>query len=84
MTTATLNSTTANPTDEMSVFSELCKYAEVDSFLEWLMIEIDSIEDLLAMHSLPATRYIDLNSRYQALLEVRDAYCDFKNNIQEA
>ncbi len=56
---------------------KLCALFGVDEFAQWLMKELDDLEDILTDKS--KTSNETDNARYQALLEVRDVYCMFMN-----
>lgn len=62
---------------------ELCALFGVDAFTQYIMKELDYVEDQLNDQNISPVRYIDLKARYETLKEVRDAYCDLKKKTSE-
>lgn len=61
--------------------AEMCKRFGVKPFMQWIMKELDELEDLLHGNSInTSTEYAAISSRYNTLIQVRDAYvtCDQK------
>ena len=56
---------------------QLCKILGVDEFKQYIMKELDYVEDQLNDPQLTPVRYIEVRSRYDALKQVRDEYCKF-------
>ena len=54
---------------------QLCAVFGIDKFTQWVMKQLDYVEDQLYESEISSPRYIELKSRYQTLKEVRDAYC---------
>lgn len=58
----------------------LCKLAGISPFLEWLMNELDRLEDILHSESATADIKAITKIKYETLLTVRDQYCELHNN----
>lgn len=54
---------------------ELCAAFGIDKFSQWIMKQLDYVEDQLYESQISSPRYIELKSRHQTLKEVRDTYC---------
>lgn len=59
---------------------QLCAILGIDAFTQWIMKQLDHVEDQLYESELSSPRYIELKSKHQALKEVRDAYHLFTQN----
>ena len=62
---------------------ELCTLFGIDEFTQYIMKELDYVEDQLYEQNVSPVRYIELKARYEALKEVRDAYRDLKKKNSE-
>lgn len=62
---------------------ELCAIFGVDAFTQYIINELDYIEDQLYQQNISPIRYIELKARYEALKEVRNVYCDLKKKNLE-
>lgn len=62
---------------------ELCTLFGIDEFTQYIMKELDYVEDQLYEQNVSPVRYIELKGRYEALKEVRDAYRDLKKKNSE-
>lgn len=55
---------------------DICKlFNKEDSFLEFVMRELEYAEEAKYSQNLSSCEYIRLQSRYETLKEVRDEYC---------
>lgn len=55
----------------------LCEQLNIDEFTQYVMAELDKLEDEIHLGNLSATRYIEVKAKYDQMREVRDAYADF-------
>ena len=62
---------------------ELCTLFGIDEFTQYIMKELDYVEDQIYEQNVSPVRYIELKARYEALKEVRDAYRDLKKKNSE-
>ena len=62
---------------------ELCAIFGIDTFTQYIMKELDYVEDQLHEQNISPVRYIELKGRYEALKEVRDVYCELKKKNSE-
>ena len=53
---------------------QLCAIFGIDEFNQWLMKQLDYIEDQLYASDISSPRYIELRAKHQALKDARDAY----------
>lgn len=63
--------------------TELCALFGIDAFTQYIMKELDYVEDQLHEQNISLVRYIELKGRYEALKEVRDVYCELKKKNSE-
>ena len=62
----------------------LCKLAGISPFIQWLISELDDLEDLLYSESVSEETKAAVKIKYDALISVRDKYCELHkdtNNI---
>lgn len=65
----------------MKDLDTLLKEANViDSFIEWVMAELEYCDDKIYNENLSPAHYIDIKSRKETLIEVRDKYCGFRQS----
>lgn len=58
----------------------LCAAFGIDTYQQWLMAELDAIEDKLHSKLISDNEFLELKGKYDALLAARDHYCAFKKN----
>lgn len=59
---------------------DLCRVAGIDEFLQYLMAELEDAEEILYNSNLSSSNYIHWRARRDTLAELRDKYCEGKNN----
>ena len=59
---------------------QLCAAFGIDKFNQWIMAQLDYIEDQLYASEISSPRYIELKARYQTLKDVRDIYCTLNHD----
>ena len=59
---------------------DICQLFKKDNaFLEYVMAQLEAAGDMLYNENLPACEYINVKSRYDTLIEIRDKYCEQLN-----
>lgn len=53
---------------------QLCALFGIDQFNQWVMAQLDYVEDQLYASEISSPRYIELKARHQALKDARDVY----------
>lgn len=57
---------------------DLCKAFNIPAFIQWLMSELDLLEDILHSSKIDPDMYEKTKSRYDVLIEVRDKYFELR------
>jgi len=61
------------------LYKDICECVNMDPFLQHLMAELETAEDMLYKENLSAANYIHWKARKDTLAELRDAYCAAAN-----
>ena len=59
---------------------DLCAAFGIDEYSQWLIKQLDYIEDQLHATEISTPRYLELRGQYDALKAARDAYCTINQN----
>ena len=59
----------------------LCKLAGISPFIQWLISELDDLEDLLYSESIDEETKATVKIKYDTLISVRDKYCELHKAI---
>lgn len=59
---------------------QLCAAFGIDKFNQWIMAQLDYVEDQLYASEISSPRYIELKARHQALKDARDVYWALNQN----
>lgn len=59
---------------------KVAEMLNIDPFTQYIMKELDDLEDDIYSNEYSQTDLIAIKARYEQMLKVRDAYADYINN----